>query len=424
MTLTQSIPKGGSSKQMESWVKKEGGVTAPEGFLAAGVSSGLKQKGKKDIALIYAEKPCSAAGVFTKNIVKAAPLLLSMEHLASTGGKAQAVIVNSGNANACTGEQGLNDAQAMAELTAAKLGLKREEVLVSSTGVIGVNLPMEKVAAGINLAAETLARSGGSVAAQAIMTTDTVPKETALTFMLEDKEITIGAMAKGSGMIHPNMATMLCFITTDAAVEVEALKQALKTAVDATFNMLTVDGDTSTNDSVLLLANGVAGNTPLTLDSAGFADFTEALTEVCRDLAKKIAGDGEGATKLLEVQVKNAATLQDARLVAKSVASSNLVKTALFGEDANWGRILCAAGYSGAQFDPNKVKIYLKSSAGELQTAAQGAGIPFDEGNAAAILKEKEIIFIIDLMDGEAEATAYTCDLSYDYVKINADYRT
>jgi glutamate N-acetyltransferase/amino-acid N-acetyltransferase len=409
---------------MGIWIRKEGGVTAPEGFLAAGVGAGIKKNGKKDIALIYSEKTCTAAGVFTTNLVKAAPLLLDMEHLAKTGGKAQAVIVNSGNANACTGEQGAKDAVAMAELTAAKLGLKREEVLVSSTGVIGVTMPMEKVTAGISLAAETLARSGGSAAAQAIMTTDTVPKEVALTFQLEGKEVTIGAMAKGSGMIHPNMATMLCFITTDVAVEGEALRQSLKTSVDATFNMLTVDGDTSTNDSVLVLANGVAGNSPLTQNSAGYADFTSALTEVCREMAKKIAGDGEGATKLLEVQVKNAPTLQDARLVAKSVASSNLVKTALFGEDANWGRILCAAGYSGANFDPAKVEIYLKSAAGELQTAAQGAGIPFDEDQAAAILKEKEIIFIIDLRDGEAEACAYSCDFSYDYVKINADYRT
>lgn len=406
------------------WTKKEGGVTAPEGFLAAGVSAGIKKNGKKDIALIYSERPCVAAGVFTRNLVKAAPLLLDLEHLAQTGGKAQAIIVNSGNANACTGEQGAKDARAMAELTAAKLGIKPEEVLVSSTGVIGVNLPMEKVTAGISLAAEALARSGGGAAAQAIMTTDTVKKEVALSIRLEDKEVTIGAMAKGSGMIHPNLATMLCFVTTDAAVEGKALQQALRTAVDATFNMLTVDGDTSTNDSVLVLANGVAGNSPLTEESDGYADFTAALTEVCREMAKQIAADGEGATKLLEVQVKNAATLQDARLVAKAVASSNLVKTALFGEDANWGRILCAAGYSGAQFDPGKVEIYLKSAAGELQTAAQGAGIPFDEDKAAAILKEKEIIFVIDLQDGEHEASAYSCDFSYDYVKINADYRT
>lgn len=419
----QFIPSEGRTLR-KMWTKKEGGVTAPEGFLAAGVSAGIKKNGKKDIALIYSERPCVAAGVFTRNLVKAAPLLLDLEHLAQTGGKAQAIIVNSGNANACTGEQGAKDARAMAELTAAKLGIKPEEVLVSSTGVIGVNLPMEKVTAGISLAAEALARSGGGAAAQAIMTTDTVKKEVALSIRLEDKEVTIGAMAKGSGMIHPNLATMLCFVTTDAAVEGKALQQALRTAVDATFNMLTVDGDTSTNDSVLVLANGVAGNSPLTEESDGYADFTAALTEVCREMAKQIAADGEGATKLLEVQVKNAATLQDARLVAKAVASSNLVKTALFGEDANWGRILCAAGYSGAQFDPGKVEIYLKSAAGELQTAAQGAGIPFDEDKAAAILKEKEIIFVIDLQDGEHEASAYSCDFSYDYVKINADYRT
>lgn len=406
------------------WKIVDGGVTAPQGFAASGVSAGIKQSNKKDMALVYASKPCSAAGVFTQNLVKAAPVLLNMEHLKQTNGKAQAIIINSGNANACTGEQGNRDALTMARLTGEKLGIPPQEVLVASTGVIGQLMPMDKIAAGIELAVAGLSETGGSDAAQAIMTTDTVPKEIAVTFSLEGKEVTIGAMAKGSGMIHPNMATMLCFITTDVAVETASLKQALKTAVDATFNMLTVDGDTSTNDLVLIMANGQAGDEELTAESDGYQDFVEALTYVCRDLTRKIAGDGEGATKLLEVQVKNAPSLHDARLVAKGVASSNLVKTALFGEDANWGRIICAAGYSGAQFDPDKVDIFLKSSVGELQTAAQGAGISFEEEQAALILKEKEIIFILDLHAGDAEATAYSCDLSYDYVKINADYRT
>ncbi|HHY59308.1 MAG TPA: bifunctional ornithine acetyltransferase/N-acetylglutamate synthase, partial [Clostridia bacterium] len=306
----------------------------------------------------------------------------------------------------------------------AKLGLAPEEVLVASTGVIGQPLPMEKVKQGIELAVAALSKAGGREAVEAIMTTDTKPKEIAVSFSLQGREVTLGAMAKGAGMIHPNMATMLCFITTDAAVAPEALHRALQRAVDATFNMLTVDGDTSTNDSVLVLANGLAGNEELNEGSDGYEDFVEALTYVCRDLARKIAADGEGATKLLEVVVKNAPSLQDARLVAKAVASSNLVKTALFGEDANWGRVLCAAGYSGARFDPEKVDIYLQSRAGRIQTAARGAGLPFDEEAAARILKEQEITFVLDLQAGDAEATAYSCDFSYDYVRINADYRT
>jgi len=406
------------------WQVVDGGVTAPQGFQAAGVSAGIKKNGKRDLALIYAEKPCSAAGVFTQNLVKAAPVLLDMEHLEKTQGRAQAIVVNSGNANACTGAQGRQDALTMAELAAAKLGLAPEEVLVASTGVIGQPLPMEKVKQGIELAVAALSKAGGREAVEAIMTTDTKPKEIAVSFSLQGREVTLGAMAKGAGMIHPNMATMLCFITTDAAVAPEALHRALQRAVDATFNMLTVDGDTSTNDSVLVLANGLAGNEELNEGSDGYEDFVEALTYVCRDLARKIAADGEGATKLLEVVVKNAPSLQDARLVAKAVASSNLVKTALFGEDANWGRVLCAAGYSGARFDPEKVDIYLQSRAGRIQTAARGAGLPFDEEAAARILKEQEITFVLDLQAGDAEATAYSCDFSYDYVRINADYRT
>lgn len=409
---------------MGIWQVVDGGVTAPQGFQAAGVSAGIKKNGKRDLALIYAEKPCSAAGVFTQNLVKAAPVLLDMEHLEKTQGRAQAIVVNSGNANACTGAQGRQDALTMAELAAAKLGLAPEEVLVASTGVIGQPLPMEKVKQGIELAVAALSKAGGREAVEAIMTTDTKPKEIAVSFSLQGREVTLGAMAKGAGMIHPDMATMLCFITTDAAVAPEALHRALQRAVDATFNMLTVDGDTSTNDSVLVLANGLAGNEELNEGSDGYEDFVEALTYVCRDLARKIAADGEGATKLLEVVVKNAPSLQDARLVAKAVASSNLVKTALFGEDANWGRVLCAAGYSGARFDPEKVDIYLQSRAGRIQTAARGAGLPFDEEAAARILKEQEITFVLDLQAGDAEATAYSCDFSYDYVRINADYRT
>ncbi|HBC92123.1 MAG TPA: ornithine acetyltransferase, partial [Pelotomaculum sp.] len=362
--------------------------------------------------------PAAAAGVFTLNKVKAAPLLVTMRNLSA--GTAQAVVVNSGNANACNGEQGLRDAQAMAAATAEVLGIPAEAVLVASTGVIGRKMPMEKILLGIRAAAGQVAPGNGSLAAQAIMTTDTFPKEAAVRLELGGKQVTIGAMAKGSGMIHPNMATMLCFIATDAAVAPGGLKQALQYAADRSFNLVTVDGDTSTNDMAVILANGTAGNGVIREEDGDYVNFREALTEVCASLARDIARDGEGATKLIIVEVLGAAAEKDARQAAKAVAGSSLVKAAVFGRDANWGRILCAAGYSGADFDPEKVDIFL----GDEQVARDGGSIDFSEERALEILKKDTVKITLNLNSGACGATAWGCDLSYDYIKINADYRT
>lgn len=395
-----------------------GGVTAAAGFSAGTAFAAIKQVDKRDIAVIYSVVPATAAGVFTLNKVKAAPVLLTMQNLSDD--TAQAVVVNSGNANACNGEQGFSDAQAMAAVTAEVLGIPAEAVLVASTGVIGRKMPMEKVLAGIRAAAGHVAPKNSSLAAQAIMTTDTFPKEAAVRLELGGKQVTIGAMAKGSGMIHPNMATMLCFITTDAAVSPACLKQALKYATDRSFNMVTVDGDTSTNDMAVILANGMAGNGLIQETGSDYARFRDALTEVCVSLARDIARDGEGATKLLTVEVSGAATEKDARVMARTVAGSSLVKAAVFGRDANWGRIICAAGYSGADFDPEKVDIFL----GDEQVASQGGSIDFSEERALEILKKDTVKITLQLNSGPCSATAWGCDLSYDYVKINADYRT
>lgn len=399
-----------------------GGITAVPGFKASGIHAGLKRV-RKDIALIVSDVPAVGAGVFTSNKVKAAPLLFDMEQLKYPFFKA--IVVNSGNANACTGEQGLADAKAMAVKTAEVVGCQTEEVLVSSTGVIGVKMPMEKVLKGIEKAAQELSSEGGSFAAEAIMTTDTFPKEISFKFVVDGQEISLGAMAKGSGMIHPNMGTMLGFITTDLAIDKELLQEALIKVTEKTFNMITVDGDTSTNDMVLILANGLAGNKPInSKEDPGYESFCEALNYACTFLAKEIARDGEGASKLLTVEVRSALTEQDARMAAKAVCSSSLVKTALFGEDANWGRIIAALGYSGAELDPNNVDIWIKSQAGEEQVAAKGEGLPFDEEKARRILEEEEVFFIVELNMGKETATAWGCDLSYDYVKINGSYRT
>lgn len=395
-----------------------GGVTAAGGFLAGTAFAQIKRKLKRDIALLYSTVPAAAAGVFTLNKVKAAPVLVTMERVA--GGLAQALVVNSGNANACNGEQGMIDALAMGAEAAAALGIPEQFVLVSSTGVIGVKMPMEKVLPGIREAANSLSPDGGALAAEAIMTTDTCPKEAAVSLKLGGKVVTIGGMAKGSGMIHPNMATMLCFITTDAAVSPACLKKALKYAVDRSFNLITVDGDTSTNDMALLLANGLAGNPEIDEEGPHYAAFRDGLTEVCTSLAVAVARDGEGATKLIEVEVKNAATMEDARLAARAVAGSSLVKAAVFGRDANWGRVLCAAGYSGAGFDPDRVDIFL----GEEQVAKDGGSLIFSEERAQEILGRDTVKITIDLKIGAHNATAWGCDLSYDYVRINADYRT
>lgn len=408
---------------MNKWqVLKQGGITSPLGFVATGIACGIKKNGKKDLALLYSPEATQGAGVFTTNKVKAAPVLVSQENLKL--GKIQGIVINSGNANACTGDQGIKDARQMAKWAAQALGIKAEQVLVSSTGVIGFPLPMEKVQDGISLAAKDLSQSGGTKAAEAIMTTDTYSKELALSLEIEGKTVTIGGMAKGSGMIHPNMATMLGFITTDAAIEPGLLNSMLKKAVDKSFNMITVDGDTSTNDMVIMLANGQAGNSPLTKDSVQTEIFQQALDYLTIVLAKQVVGDGEGASKIVEITVKGALSESDAKKAAMAVATSSLVKTAIFGEDANWGRVICAVGYSGAEIEPDKIDIFLASSKGEEQMAKNGGGLVFDEAKAKTILEEKEIYLTIDLQIGDKETKVWTCDLSYDYIKINADYRS
>lgn len=395
-----------------------GGVTAAAGFLAGTAFAGIKKKDKRDVAIIHSTVPAAAAGVFTLNKVKAAPVLVTMERIA--GGRAQAVVVNSGNANACNGGQGMRDALAMTAEAAEALSIPEATILVASTGVIGGKMPMDKVLPGIRAAAGQVSKDGGPLAAEAIMTTDTFPKEAAVRLELGGKWVTVGGMAKGSGMIHPNMATMLCFITTDAAIAPACLKQALEYATDRSFNMVTVDGDTSTNDMAVIMANGMAGNREIEGEGQDYALFLDALTEVCTRLAVAIARDGEGATKLIEVEVLNAATEEDARLAARAVAGSTLFKAAVFGRDANWGRVICAAGYSGADFDPERVDIFL----GDEQVAKDGGSLEFSEERALEILSGDTVKVTLDFKTGQFSATAWGCDLTYDYVKINADYRT
>jgi len=395
----------------------DGSVTAPLGFKASGVNARIKYD-KKDVAIIYSEAPATAAGVFTTNKVKAAPVVLSMEHLAD--GLAQAVVVNSGYANACTGADGMAIAREMAAATAEGLSIKPDDVIVASTGVIGQQIPMDRLVPGITQAIGELGVDGGDVAAEAIMTTDTIPKKAAVQFQLAGKTMTIGGIAKGSGMINPNMATMLSFVTSDASIAPAMLKKALKYAADRSFNMVTVDGDTSTNDSLVILANGLAGNLRIETEDENFTAFRNALLELCVILAKMIARDGEGATKFIEIKVRQAASFKDGQKVAMAIANSNLVKTAIFGEDANWGRIICAVGYSGVNIDPGKVDIYL----GDEKVAAAGSGLSFSEDRTREILQDKEVNITINLHLGDVDVTAWTCDFSYDYVKINADYRT
>lgn len=396
-----------------------GGITTATGFVAGVAQAAIKKPGRYDIALVYSTVPAVGAGVFTTNVFQAAPVQISKKHLES--GNVRGFVVNSGCANACTGDQGRLDAEEMATVAADTLGCRSTEILVASTGVIGVNLPMDKVSAGIKKAGINPGAGNGSLAAQAIMTTDTISKEIAIQFTFGDKKVTVGGMAKGSGMIHPNMATLLGFITTDAAISTNCLQQAIKEAVNKSFNMITVDGDSSTNDSLFALANGQAGNYPIYKSGTPeYRVFVEAITFVCTELAKLIAQDGEGATKLMEVRVLNAPSREDARLGAKAIAGSNLVKAALFGEDANWGRVVCALGYSGAGFNPDLVDVYL----GDLQVAKDGGGLVFDEVKAAQILKEKTVVITVDLKQGNTSATAWGCDLTYDYVQINGSYRT
>ncbi|MEG6567593.1 bifunctional ornithine acetyltransferase/N-acetylglutamate synthase [Thermoanaerobacterium saccharolyticum] len=406
---------------MEDFEVIEGNVTSPKGFLASGVFAGIK-KAKKDFAIIYSEKKANAAAAFTTNKVKAAPVILDMEKIKN--GEAQAIVVNSGNANACTGQKGYEDACSMANMASEKLNIDKDDVLVCSTGVIGVTLPMEKVAKGIELASQGLSKDGGKDAAEAILTTDTFTKEVAVKLNIKGYEVYIGGIAKGSGMISPNMATMLSFITTDADISKSALNKALKDTVKRSYNMISVDGDMSTNDTVIMLANGMAGNPTIDEGTKEYQVFYNALLYVNKHLAKQIAKDGEGATKFMEVSVVNAPTEDDAILAAKSIVNSNLVKTAIFGEDANWGRIIAALGYSGANFSQDTVDIYLKSNKGIIKVCENGGYVPFSEDKAKEILSEKEISIVVDLNAGKYDALAWGCDLSYDYVKINGSYRT
>ncbi len=404
----------------------KGGVTAAKGFAAMGVHAGIKKdKRKKDMAMIYSRVPCIAAGTFTTNQVKAAPVLWDQKMIYEQP-FAQAVVCNSGVANACTGQEGMKYCEEMAQAAADALGIQKEMVLVTSTGVIGQQLPMDKIVNGITLLAPTLddTHEGAHMAAQAIMTTDTVPKEIAFSFKIGEHTVKIGGMCKGSGMIHPNMCTMLGFITTDINISKHLLYEALSTDIQDTYNMVSVDGDTSTNDTVLLLANGLAENPKITEKNEDYYEFVKALHAVNEFLCKKIAGDGEGATALFEVKVVGAEYKEQAKVLAKSIVTSSLTKAAIYGHDANWGRILCAMGYSSAKFNPDLVDIYFESKAGKLKIVENGKATDYSEEKATEILSQPEVTAIADLKLGDARATAWGCDLTHEYVSINADYRS
>lgn len=398
---------------------ENGSITSPEGFLSSGIHVGLK-KNKKDLALIYSKTVGTASGVYTKNKVKGAPIYVTKEHLENN--KAQAIIINSGNANTLNGEEGLKNAEEMSILAANSLKIDKSNVLVASTGVIGIPLNIELIKNGIDNLTSSLT-TNSSDAASAILTTDTYTKECAVEFLINDKKITIGSIAKGSGMIEPNMGTMLSFITTDISISESLLSEALKESVNISYNRVSVDGDTSTNDMVLIIANGEAKNKTITTKDENYYKFLEALNALNLKQAKRIARDGEGATKLISCNVINAPSIESAELLSKSVIKSSLVKTAMFGEDANFGRILCALGYSNGNFDPNLVDVYFKSHS-TIKVCENGFALPFDEDLATEILKDSDITIIVDLKLGEYEVTSFGCDLSYDYVKINAEYRS
>ena len=415
-----------------------GGVAAPKGFTASGVHCGVKKgkgdgnqppmskmpevlEGKKDLALIVSEQPCTAAAVYTMNRVKAAPLYVTMDHLEN--GEAQAIVANSGNANACA-PNSHEHAEKMCELAAQATGLKASDFVVASTGVIGQELNIAAIQAGLPACAAALSKDGSDAAANAIMTTDTVKKELAVTCSIGGKTVTIGAIAKGSGMIHPNMGTMLCFVTTDCAITHEMLSDALHEIVPRTFNRVTIDGDTSTNDMCVVLANGMAENSLIEWKDDGYTVFYKTLYSVFEQMARSIAADGEGASKLITCTVRKARSEETAERLAKAVVSSSLVKAAMFGSDANWGRVLCAMGYSKAPFRPEYVDVKFSSAVGEILVCQQGAGVDFDEETAKSILSQDEVVIDVDLNEGEHEATCWGCDLTYDYVKINGDYRT
>ena len=405
--------------------KINGGVTAPKGFLASGLNASIKNQTKKDMAMVFSSTPCAAAGVFTTNLVKAAPVKWDKE-IVTTSPYVQAVVVNSGIANACTGAEGLGYCADTAAEAAAALNIPKTAVLVASTGVIGKQLPIDKIKSGVTALSKVLgsSREDAKLAAEAIMTTDTKSKEVACTLELGGKQVTVAGMCKGSGMIHPNMCTMLCFVTTDVAISHELLQKALSEDVVDTFNMISVDGDTSTNDTVLVMANGQAENTPITKEGEDYKTFCEALHFIMLELSKKIAGDGEGCTCLFEATVIGAKDKNQARTIAKSVVCSSLTKAAVFGHDANWGRILCAMGYSGAQFDPEVVDIWLESKAGTIKIVENGIATDYSEETATKILSEEEVIAKMDIKEGNETATAFGCDLTYEYVKINGDYRS
>lgn len=397
---------------------EKGGVTAPKGFMASGVTGGIKTNNERDIAIVYSEKSASAAGIFTRNKIRGHSLELCSRNIKK--GKARCIFINSGNANACLGPSGYNDAITIAKKCALELGIQSSEVLTGSTGIIGHPLPMEKIISGIEAACNKLSPDGGTDAAMAIMTTDTTIKEISVKLKLNDCDVTIGGMAKGSGMINPDMATMIGILTTDARISSELLKSLLKESADKSFNRITIDGDTSVCDKVLLLANGMSGAPMINENTPEYDKFRNALTAVSIELAKMIAADGEGASKLIEINVKNAMTPDDAHNAAKAVANSPLVKTAFYGEDANWGRILTALGYCGVDFDPNKTSIKI----GSLILYNNGIAIPFDEDSAKKTLEQKEIIVSIDFCAGSFDTTVWTCDLSPEYIEINANYRT
>ena len=403
----------------------DGGVTAAKGFEAAGTEAAVKYRNRKDMALIYSTSPCRVAGTFTSNVVKAAPVRWDQKVVAESP-YAQAVVVNSGIANACTGQAGMDCCRAEAECAGKLLGIPAEAVLVASTGVSGMAMPVERLCTGIEklAAAREHSREGGLAAAQAIMTTDTVSKEIAVEVQIGGRTVTIGGMCKGSGMIHPNMCTMLAFLTTDVNISGQMLQRAVSATVVDSFNMISVDGDTSTNDTLLVLANGQAGNQEITSEGADYDVFCQALDFISVYLARKMAGDGEGATCLFEAKVIGADTKEHARILAKSVICSSLSKAAIYGHDCNFGRFLCALGYSGVSFDPDRVDLWFESREGKAKVYSQGSPVPYSEEEATRILSAPEVTVVADMHMGDAQATAWGCDLSYDYVKINADYRS
>lgn len=409
----------------EVYTNIEGGVCAAQGFEAACCEANIKYKDRTDMAMVYSKTPCVCAGTFTTNVVKAACVQWDQK-IVESGKPMHAVVVNSGIANACTGQEGFDACEATAKAVEKHLGVDFDTVAVASTGVIGMQLPVEKLVSGVAQMSKTLqsGRNAGTEAAKAIMTTDTIHKEIAVTFPVGGKTVTLGGMSKGSGMIHPNMCTMLAFLTTDLAIEKTLLQEALREVVTDTFNMITVDGDTSTNDSLIIMANGLAENETITEKNSDYETFKEALFYVCESLAKKMAGDGEGATKLFEAKVVNAKSKADARILARSIVGSNLSKAAIYGCDANFGRFLCAMGYSGVTFDQNDVELFFESVNGRIPVFEKGTPLTFDEEKAKEILSAEAVTIYVDMHEGSEEAAAWGCDLTYEYVKINADYRS